>query len=513
MKHTGVFAGSYIDMNSKLKLKVLDIFGWLCIGLILVTLADVVGNEYFDVNDKKFIFALGFIAMWRYTNALIHFCRGMYFLYYKFPKVRKAVDEIGADAMPPEMFIVVTSFRIPSDTTFKVYQSVFKECNNLDMPVTVVVSIVEKGDERLIKETMKKTVEDSERVKLVIIRARGTGKRDGLGHAFRAVSRCEPQEGSVVGVVDGDTLLVPGCVEKAVSVFSVFPSVGGVTTDEYCTVRGSFFSQQWHAMRFVQRHINMCSMSLSKRVLTMTGRLSFFRANLLTSKEFINDVSSDYLDHWRLGRFKFLTGDDKSSWFSLMKSGWDTYYVPDSKTLTVEDPPSESFFKSTVVLMFRWYGNSLRQNFRAFKYLGRKRLGNFASYVLLDQRVSMWTSLLGLSVTLVASLVYDIKYLFVYVFWVLLTRSIVALSFLSSGHYVGSMYPLALYYNQIVGSVVKVYALFHLDKQSWTRQKTVLAKSSDKIDCFMNIISSKAMLISSISIFFSLVGLIISYTD
>ncbi|MGY2498514.1 glycosyltransferase, partial [Klebsiella pneumoniae] len=44
--------------------------------------------------------------------------------------------------------------------------------------------------------------------------------------------------------------------------------------------------------RFVQRHINMCSMALSKRVLTMTGRLSFFRASVMTNPEFIKDVEA-----------------------------------------------------------------------------------------------------------------------------------------------------------------------------------------------------------------------------
>jgi glycosyltransferase Alg8 len=47
--------------------------------------------------------------------------------------------------------------------------------------------------------------------------------------------------------------------------------------------------------------------------------------------------------------------------------------------------------------MYRWYGNNLRQNSRALG-LGLRRLGLFTSIVLFDQRVSMWTSLLGLTV-------------------------------------------------------------------------------------------------------------------
>ncbi len=117
---------------------------------------------------------------------------------------------------------------------------------------------------------------------------------------------------------------------------------------------------EWHKLRFAQRHINMCSMALSKRVLTMTGRMSMFRASVVTNPEFIADVESDSLMHWRLGRFKFLTGDDKSSWFSLMRLGYDTFYVPDAAINTVEHPPEKSFFKASRKLMYRWCGNNLR---------------------------------------------------------------------------------------------------------------------------------------------------------
>ncbi|MCS5516630.1 glycosyltransferase family 2 protein [Pseudomonas qingdaonensis] len=163
----------------------------------------------------------------------------------------------------------------------------------------------------------------------------------------------------------------------------------------------------------------------------LTGRLSFFRASVMTDPEFIRDVEADFLEHWRLGRFQFLTGDDKSSWLSLMRAGWDTFYVPDSNTLTVEHPPDNSFWRATRQLMFRWYGNSLRQNFRATHLLGRARLGLFTLYVLLDQRVSMWTCLMGLTASVVAGVVFGIEYLLVYLFWVLLSRSLVTVLFCS----------------------------------------------------------------------------------
>lgn len=488
------------------------LIGWTCLFALVALASEMVAPEYLDPAHHKFIFIIGAIGIWRYSNAAIHFLRGMYFLHWKFPRMRKQVEAMGDEALPDHLFMVVTSFRIPTTTTFKVYRSVFQEVQRLGVPCTVIASIVEKGDENFIKAIMRDEVRERSDIRLIIVRARGTGKRDGLAHAFRALSRQMPLQNSVVGVVDGDTIMLPGCVERAVKLFALLPSVGGLTTNEYCEVEGGKLVKEWHTMRFVQRHINMCSMALSRRVLTLTGRLSFFRASVMTDPEFIRDVEADFLEHWRLGRFQFLTGDDKSSWFSLMRAGWDTFYVPDSHTLTVEHPPDSNFFRATRQLMFRWYGNSLRQNFRATSLLGRERLGAFTLYVLYDQRLSMWTCLMGLTASVAAALLFGVQYLLVYLFWVLLSRTLVTLLFHFSGHPVDALYPFVLYYNQIVGSIMKVYALFHMDQQSWTRQKTTLSNRGVSFDVRLNRWSSKAMMFSSIAIFLGVVSVLLELT-
>lgn len=489
------------------------LIGWTCLFALVALASEMVAPEYLDPAHHKFIFIIGAIGIWRYSNAAIHFLRGMYFLHWKFPRMRKQVEAMGDEALPDHLFMVVTSFRIPTTTTFKVYRSVFQEVQRLGVPCTVIASIVEKGDENFIKAIMRDEVRERSDIRLIIVRARGTGKRDGLAHAFRALSRQMPLQNSVVGVVDGDTIMLPGCVERAVKMFALLPSVGGLTTNEYCEVEGGKLVKEWHTMRFVQRHINMCSMALSRRVLTLTGRLSFFRASVMTDPEFIRDVEADFLEHWRLGRFQFLTGDDKSSWFSLMRAGWDTFYVPDSHTLTVEHPPDSNFFRATRQLMFRWYGNSLRQNFRATSLLGWERLGAFTLYVLYDQRLSMWTCLMGLTASVAAALLFGVQYLLVYLFWVLLSRTLVTLLFHFSGHPVDALYPFVLYYNQIVGSIMKVYALFHMDQQSWTRQKTTLSNGGVSFDVRLNRWSSKAMMFSSIAIFLGVVSVLLELTQ
>ena len=72
---------------------------------------------------------------------------------------------------------------------------------------------------------------------------------------------------------------------------------------------------------------------------------------------------------------------------------------------------------------------------------------------------------------------------------------------LASGHRIGPAYPLILYYNQIVGALVKVYVFFRLDQQSWTRQKTKLDRGLGGFQQWFNTWSSRAMTFSAASIF------------
>ncbi|RAU46893.1 glycosyl transferase [Pseudomonas sp. RIT412] len=473
--------------------------GWLFYLCLLAVIAMALPKSLFDSQSKDFIFLVGIVGIWRYSMGATHFVRGMIFLYIVYPHLRRKVRKLGKAADPSHVFLMVTSFRIDALTTAEVYSSVIQEAIACGFPTTVVCSLVERSDELLVKSLWAK-YNPPAHVTLDFVRIAGTGKRDGLAYGFRAISRHMPDDRAVVAVIDGDTVLAEGVVKKTVPWFQLFGNVGGLTTNEFCEVRGGYIMSEWHKLRFAQRHINMCSMALSKRVLTMTGRMSVFRASVVTNPDFIADVESDSLQHWRLGRFKFLTGDDKSSWFSLMRLGYDTFYVPDAAINTVEHPPEKSFLKASRKLMYRWYGNNLRQNSRALG-LGVRRLGVFTSIVLFDQRVSMWTSILGLTVALLASFKYGIAFLLAYLLWIGITRLILTLLLSCSGHRIGPAYPVILYYNQIVGALMKIYVFFRLDKQSWTRQPTALKRDLASFQQWFNTWSSRTMTFSAGSIF------------
>ena len=477
--------------------------GWTLYLTFLGVLALCVPSEVFVPGSENFIFLIGAVGIWRYGVGMLHFVRGMFFLKWVYPRVSKKVQAMGDATDPSHVFLMVTSFRIDAFSTAEVYDSIIQEAIDCGWPTTIVCSIVEYSDEVIMRTLWSKRNPPS-RINLKIVRIPGTGKRDGLAYGFRAISRFVPDERAIVAVVDGDTVLNSGVVRKTASYFGYFPKLGALTTNEFCEVRGSYVMSQWHKLRFAQRHLNMCSMALSNRVLTLTGRMSVFRASVVTDPRFIADVEHDSLDHWRLGTFKFLTGDDKSSWYSLMRMGYDTWYVPDASINTIEHPPDKNFLRASKKLMFRWYGNSLRQNSRATK-LGMSRLGWFTYYVLWDQRMSMWTSLLGLLAATLGAIKYSFSYLLIYFLWIGLTRLLLTLLLKASGHSIGPAYPLLLYYNQILGSLMKIFVFFRLDQQSWTRQNTKLNLGHGGFQRWFNSWSAKAFTFSSASIFVAIV--------
>lgn len=444
--------------------------------IAIVAFAAELPTEAYGMVGGGFIGAVGFLAIWRYGWGFLHFIRALIYRMRVFPRMRRIADELVA-AEAPNTYLLVTTFRIDTAVTARVYKAAFEAALAAPGKVTVVASLVEAGDQRLVKALYRSICADQDKVDLVVVRIAGTGKRDALAYGFRAIARRAPSKDDVVAVIDGDSIVPRDLIQKCAGFFQNDPQIGALTTDEASEVRGSRIFQEWYALRFAQRHTLMSSMGLSERVLTLTGRMAMFRASIICDPTFIRQVELDYIDHWRLGRFKFLTGDDKSSWFWLLRNGYKMIYVPDVVILTVEDPPAANFVSAAAMLMVRWFGNMLRTNSRALA-LGPKQIGFFTWWAILDQRMSMWTSLVGFAVALIASLFINGYAFLLYALWILVSRYVMTLSLLAARPRVSIFYPFLLYFNQIFGSLMKVHITFRLDRQKWTRQKTTSARAA-----------------------------------
>jgi glycosyltransferase Alg8 len=435
----------------------------VCLGIALIVPGDAIGT------NEAIVLTIGFIGAWRYGWGLINFVRAQLYVRWAYPNRRDAAAEIYA--MQPRRahaYFLVTSYNVGTATSVRVYRSIFEAAARSEGGATVVASVVETEDERLIRSILGQMAYAAERVSLIIDKIPATGKRDALATSLNTIGRQHPGRGDIVLFVDGDTI-VPDDIVARTAPFFCDPAVGAVTTDEDSEVIGSQLFQDWFSLRFTQRQMMMSSMALGGRVLTLTGRMSVFRAVLAIDPSFIAGVQSDYIDHWRLGRINFLTGDDKSTWFWLLSRGFRMLYLPDVRSISLETQPKPSFTASANTLMVRWFGNMLRTNGRALR-LSPFRIGLFTWWSILDQRVSMWTTLTGPVAVLLATIFVDPYVLLAYIAWVMATRYINCWLLATFRGPFPITYPFLLYYAQIAGAVVKTYVLFRLDRQRWTRQ-------------------------------------------
>lgn len=445
--------------------------------LILLALAALAPPAVWDPNAHSFVLVVGWVAAWRWGWGGVHLARSLWYRARTFPHWRRRVDRLLAlgeegEALlrAPEAFIVITSYRIPVETTRAVFAAAIAEARRYaGSRVTIVASIVEMADQRLIKRLFHLAA-PPETVRLILVRGRGTGKRDGLAMGLRAVARQAPAPGAVVLVMDGDTVLPPDCLARTLPFFRLMPGLAALTTDEDCIVpHASPVLHAWHRLRFAQRHLLMSSLGLSRRLITLTGRLSAYRAEIATDPGFIELIQHDRLDHWRHGPIPLLTGEDKSTAYWLLRRGGEALYVPDVTALTIEQPPAPGLLRASTALMLRWFGNMLRASGRCLA-LGPRRIGWFVWWCLLDQRISMWTPLVGPIAAILLSIAVGPAILWAYALWVMLTRLGQSLLLTLVRPRFHGLYPPLLYFTQLYGALIKTWVLFRLDRQRWTRQ-------------------------------------------
>ena len=198
------------------------ILGFCVYTLCLLALGLLLQHVSVTPLSTTFAAIIGILAVWRYSWGLIHFCRSLIYRKIVFPDLRAQADAGGTKLLPPHVYLLLTSFRINAETSMCVYGSAIREAISSGIPTTIVASIVEMADESLIRELFLQA-NPPERVRLKFVRIPGTGKRDGLGQGFRAISRDMPEPGALVAVIDGDCELREGLVRKCAPFFSMFP--------------------------------------------------------------------------------------------------------------------------------------------------------------------------------------------------------------------------------------------------------------------------------------------------
>ncbi len=426
--------------------------------------------DFFDPVTGHLLLAMGGISAWRYTWWAAHFARGRWFADRLFPKRRARADALwNSGWRPPALVFMVTTYKERREITERVFASIAAQIQDIGVPAHVFVGTGDYQDERTI-DTFMRGVRSSTSIHVTMIRQTQPGKRIAIGRNLRAMLRHGVGGDTPIVFMDGDSVLEPKCLRKCLPFFELFPKMHALTTNESAVVYGPAWIRRWIEMRFVQRHLSMLSNGLSDKVLTLTGRMSVFRARAILNLNFIRTIEADHLDHWLWSRFRFLSGDDKSTWYYLLSQGALMGYVPDAMITTIEHIEGNGGWR-LLQNYLRWSGNMLRNGQRAIA-LGPRRAGLFTWWCLVDQRISMWTTLIGPVTVILSALFISVGFVFFYIAWIALTRFIMSIAFYRNMGRVYLTLPAMLYANQVLNSVIKVYLLFRLPKQRWSNRTT-----------------------------------------
>lgn len=412
---------------------------------------------------------LGFFAAWRYGWWITHAVRAAVYLRIVYPRIcRRAQGSLRVSAVEG-IHVVVASYNIPASDFAAVYRALFSNILECGIPGKVVASVTSATDEAILRQVYD-SMGRPDAIQCIVQFQTGEGKRQALGKALRALRSRRMSGRTAVAFLDGDVLLEPMALARCIARFRSDPELSAVTANNSAVVRGSATLKAWYELKHANRHLNMSSLSLSGRLLVLTGRFSVVRTEDALEDDFIAAVESDCIDHWRMGRIMCITGDDKSTWYHLMRRGRRMLYVPDAMAVSLEAAErNSSLVQTTSRLMMRWYGNMLRANVKAIM-LPPWRIGIFTWWCILDQRLSVWTALTGPVTAIVLALSGFFIAIPAYILWTITVRCMMSLVVGTLYGRLNILWPWMMIYNQIWGAMIKIHLVFHLDTQGWRHQ-------------------------------------------
>lgn len=426
---------------------------------------------YYAKNETLIV--VGVFATWRYGWLLLNYIRAFIYAKLIYPSLQKKIATLPYEKkFPKHIYFSIPSYKEEAWVSVETFKSIMLELDRIPSSATIIVSTSGDSQEDAVIYQTCKAYPAFEKVELVFQHQK-EGKRIAMGHSMRAIARRyfkkDRDFNSVTFFMDGDSYLEKGFFEKLLPHFAIDNKLGAVTTNEaaYINTKSNWY-KDWFNLKFGQRHILFQSHSLSKKVLTLTGRLSAYRTDIIVDDGFIKRVENDVITTVMHGKFRFLMGDDKSTWFHLLKEGWGMRYLPDTLCYSLESRDA-NFLDLSKSLPYRWYGNTLRNSSRALA-LGPKRIKSFFIWwAILDQRISMWTSLVGITGAIILGISKAYFYFLFYVVWVLYVRLFQMFVIAYNGHPVSLRTLPLMLYTQWLGAFVKIKALFHLSDQKWSK--------------------------------------------
>ena len=437
------------------------------LGSALLLIGIVMPNRYFDPDVWQITIVLGALGIWRFGWWFHHALRAEYYARAVWPGMRREASALWATGWRPRrLHIQMTTYKEEPAITTHVLSSIIRQVRRERIPTSIWIGTGSPEDEVVIHQFAQTHAADIDKdlAEFILVRQNQPGKRMAIGLVLRGMSRHGVDPDDLVIFMDGDAVYGDDVLEKSLSMFGADPELQALTTDEEVICFGPEWIASWLRMRFAQRRLAMQSHALSKRVLTLTGRFSVFRARYIIDPKFIRTIEADHLDHWLWGRFRFLSGDDKSTWYHLLSLGAKMTYVPDATVYTIEIIKG-SGVQRMVENFRRWSGNMLRNGSRAMA-LGPRAMPFFIWWCLIDQRIAIWTMMVS-PVLAFWGAIREPYYIANVLIWVVASRFVLSLFLYRYARMPEFSWPFILYFNQIINASVKIYMIFHLAKQKW----------------------------------------------
>jgi glycosyltransferase Alg8 len=423
---------------------------------------------------RSALIGFGLLGIWRYSWWLNHVIRSIIYGRFIFPRRRAKANQLWASGWRPKrLFFMMTTFKELQSTTELVLESIVHECKLINVPTKLFIGIGDVEDEVVINKFFT-THPPDENFEIILVQQKLPGKRYAIGETLREMVRHGFEDDDPIVFMDGDTYFEPGCLPLCLPFFPLYPKMQALTTYEQSIVKiGPTWIQKWLDMRFAQRDFTMQSYALSNKILTLTGRMSVFRGKHLREPEFIEIIENDHITHWLWGTYRFLSGDDKSTWYYLLKNRADMFYIPDATTVTIEYVRSNPVSRMKENLR-RWSGNTLRNGARAIA-LGPRRIGFFIWWCLIDQRCAIWTMLLGHMIIVALAATRSTAFLIVAFVWIAFSRLGMAFMLFLHARKIDMSFPFLIYINQLLSTIIKIHIVFRLPQQRWKNRGDQLA--------------------------------------
>lgn len=414
--------------------------------------------------------SVSLFLVWRWMWMIGHWTRALIYLFWRFPRIRAAANlSVSQSGHTPDLALIMVTYCERPEITRAVFASVLRETHRLVglcRPPMLLVATGSDQDDAIIQDVyhnhcINLPLEQQPRLECFQC---STGKRPALGEALQRATQLQLDPDGALILMDGDTELQENALAHTLPIFRTNPEVAALTTDEHAAVIGPTWAAEWLHFRFGQRHVMMSSLSLTNSLMCLTGRFSVYRASVLDAA-LIAAVREDSIDHWLWGRYPLLSGDDKSTWFELLKRGCKMIYVPDAHVLTHERIVGNGV-SNLYHNMRRWCGNMVRTSERALR-LTPQRTGGFIWWAMFDQRLSTWTTLVGPTGAILALSAGRSDIAADYGVWVLFTRTLRAIPAMIHSRRISFVYgPLSALCDWLA-ALIKIWVLFFPVKQTW----------------------------------------------